>query len=264
MGRKGMTINFKSEICRHLRTAVDNEEFFLCYQPIIDSRTRKLVCSEALIRWKNPVLGIVSPGEFIPVAEKLGNMESIGNWVMESACEQLGRWHQTGYRECSLSVNVSALQLQHPDFANVVLNSLSANDLTSEHLMIEITENIRIDKGDALDNLLKLRKEGIKISIDDFGTGYNCMKYFQKFECDFLKIDVDFVNGIKKGINKIIIDTIIKLAHEIDAAVIAEGVETREQYEYLADKGCDMFQGYYFSKPLSAGEMLDYLREKLY
>lgn len=257
-----MIFNLQNEISEHLKSAVNNNEFFLCYQPIIDSRTKKTVCSEALIRWKSPAIGIVSPAEFIPVAEKTGHMEAIGKWVMESACGQLGIWHQTGCCECAMSVNVSPVQLQRPGFSDAVLNSLSANDLHPEHLMIEITENVSVGGNNALDNLLRLREKGVKISIDDFGTGYNCMKYFQKFVCDFLKIDVSFVNGIESGINKTIIDTIIKLAHEIEAEVIAEGVETREQYEYLEDKGCDMFQGYYFSKPLTAGEMLAHLKEK--
>jgi EAL domain-containing protein (putative c-di-GMP-specific phosphodiesterase class I) len=250
-----------SNMKRDLRNAIENEEFFLCYQPLIDIRIKKVVCMEALIRWKHPRKGIISPMEFIPIAEETGLILPIGQWVLKTACSQLKEWHDMGYNNFGLSVNVSVIQLQQPDFAETVSRIIAENRLLPEYLELEITESAFMESARTVArNLNSLRKRGIKVSIDDFGTGYNSLKYIQKLAVNSLKIDKTFVYNIKDDINKVIIDAIISLAHKINAEITAEGVETKEQYEYLKKKGCNKIQGYYFSKPLLPEEAAEFLK----
>lgn len=243
-----------------LEKALLNNEFYLCYQPLIDIKTSKIVSMEALIRWKHPIHGIVSPIQFISVAEETGMIIQMGEWILRTACTQLKKWHNAGHNNYSLAVNVSAIQLQQEDFADLVCKILNETEIPPEYLELEITESALISSFTiAIDNLHSIRAQNIKISIDDFGTGYNSLIYLQKLMVNRLKIDMAFVCKIKADINKAIIDTIITLGHRINLEVTAEGVETEEQYEYLKNRGCDMAQGYYFSKPLLPGEMFEYL-----
>lgn len=259
MTREASLLN---DISKDLRIAIEEKEFFLCYQPIIDARTKEILSIEALVRWRHPQKGVINPREFIPIAEKTNLILPIGEWVIKTSCSQLKEWHDLGYTNCSLSVNVSAVQLQQQDFAEMVNTLLAETRLSPEYLELEITESVLMEFNHiAKRNLIELRKQGIKISVDDFGTGYNSLKYIQEFVVNNLKIDRAFTFNIKSDVNKVIIDTIIFLGHKINAEIIAEGVEEEEQYEYLKMIGCDKIQGYYFSKPLLPEEVVNIFKK---
>lgn len=246
---------------KDLGNAISNGELFICYQPMIDVKTKRTVWMEALLRWKHPIKGVINPAEFIPVAEETRLIIPIGRWVLQNACMQLKKWYEMGCTGFGLAVNVSAIQLQQPDFAEVVERILTENKLLPKCLELEITESEFIGSHHtAAWNLNLLRSKGVKISIDDFGTGYNSLKYVQKLTIDSIKIDRMFISDIKADINKAIIDMIILLGHKVNAQVTAEGVETREQYEYLKRQGCDKIQGYYFSKPLLQEDVIKFLK----
>jgi len=249
-----------NELYKNLSLALNKGEFFLCYQPIIDTLTNKPLWFEALIRWDNPITGIVGPMTFIPACEETRLIIPIGMWVLESACSQLKTWHKLGYTKCGISVNVSPVQLQQHDFAEVVCKLLDDTDLSPSYLNLEITENVQMETDhNIVRNLTCLKKQGIKFSIDDFGTGYNCLQYLNNFVFNSLKIDVSFIKNLENDVSKVIVDSIISLGHKLEAKIIAEGIETKAQYEYLKNKGCDMLQGYYFSKPITTEEMLVFL-----
>ncbi len=248
-------VNIQSD----LRAALAADEFFLCYQPLIDVKSKKMVRMEALLRWKHPQKGLISPADFIPFAENTGLIIPIGEWVLENACKQLKKWHVKGFFDYGISVNVSALQLQHPGFSDFVSNILHRNGLFPKYLELEITESVLLESAHiAAKNIEHLRKQGIKIVLDDFGTGYNSLKYIQDYPIDGIKIDRTFLCNLNT-INKAIIDMVISFGHKINAVVTAEGVETKEQCDYLEHQGCDLFQGYYFSKPLMPDELINYL-----
>ncbi|GEA32768.1 sensor domain-containing protein [Clostridium diolis] len=254
-------INLRNNIRSDLKDAIGNGELFLCYQPLIDARTKRVVRLEALIRWKHLKRGIISPADFIPVAEGTKLIIPIGEWVLNNAFKQLKEWYELGFKGFRLSVNASVVQLQKPEFAEVVSKILAEKGIFAKCIELEITESVLMDSVYNLSNNLNLlREQGVKISIDDFGTGYNSLKYIQKFGVDCIKIDRTFVSNVNDDINKKIINHIISLGHSINAEIIAEGVETKEQYEYLKEQGCDIIQGYYFSKPLLPEEVTKFLR----
>lgn len=248
------------DIETELNNAIVNGEMFLCYQPLIDAKTKKMVGMEALIRWKHPRMGMIRPLEFIPIAEETGLIIPIGEWVLQNACRQFKKWQNMGYTDCGLSVNVSAIQLQQPGFAEIVSRIVNENGILPKFIELEITESIFLGSSpDVSINLNALSEQGFKISIDDFGTGYNSLKNLQEVLISTMKIDRTFICDIKADINKVIIDSVIYLGHSINAEITAEGVETEEQYEYLKKKGCDKIQGYYFSKPLLPEEVIKLL-----
>ncbi len=241
-----------------LNSAIDNEEFYLCYHPLIYTKTNKMIGMEALLRWNHPRRGRISPKEFVPIAEETMHIIPIGEWVLRQACSQLKSWHDLGYDKYIISVNVSVIQLQQKDFARMVLKALEDTGLTPEYLQLEITETVHMEYNSIVSkNLMRLKKQGIKFSIDDFGTGYNSLNYLQSIEADNLKIDKSFIDDFKSKVNQSIIEMIILLGHKINAAIIAEGVETKEQYEFLKQQGCDIVQGYYVSEPLLPEEMIE-------
>lgn len=241
-----------------LNYAIDNEEFYLCYQPLINTKTNKMIGMEALLRWNHPHRGKISPKEFIPIAEETMHIIPIGEWVIRQACNQLKSWHNMGYNKYIISVNVSVIQLQQKGFARMVLKTLEETGLTPEYLQLEITETVHMEYNSIISkNLMRLKRQGIKFSIDDFGTGYNSLNYLQSIEVDNLKIDKSFIDDFKSKVNQSIIEMIILLGHKINAAIIAEGVETKEQYEFLKQQECDIVQGYYVSEPLLPEEMTE-------
>ena len=253
-------IILRNNIKRDLKDALDNEELLLCYQPLIDARTKRVVRFEALIRWKHPKKGIIGPLDFIPATEETKLIIPIGEWVLKNTFMQLKEWHELGLKDFTLSVNASIVQLQKPDFAETVIEMLLDVGISPKYIELEITESVLMNSVYTVaNNLNLLRKQGIKVSIDDFGTGYNSLKYIQKFDVDCIKIDRTFVSNIDDDINKMIIKHIISLGHSINAEIIAEGVETKEQYKYLKKQGCDIIQGYYFSKPLLPEEATRFL-----
>lgn len=244
----------KTEIEKALREAVKNNEFELNYQPQIEVSTGRIVSLEALIRWKNPELGFVSPMEFIPIAEETGLIVDIGEWVIRTACKQNKEWKNKGYFYDTIAVNVSSLQLRQRGFIDLVKSVLKETGLKPEFLELEITESVlmeSLEKSVAILN--ELRKIGVKTALDDFGTGYSSLNYLIKIPIDTLKIDKTFIDNVCTNYSqKSIIEGIIIIAHEMALDVVAEGVEVQEQLKILTDKKCDKIQGYFFSKPYEA------------
>jgi len=246
-----------------LRNAVERNEFVLYYQPQIDMKTGKICGMEALIRWQHPELGMVPPGRFISIAEETGMIVAIGAWVLRTACAQNKAWQDAGFDKLKLAVNLSARQFGAPDLIENLARVLSETGLEPKYLEIELTESLFMsDITPAVDLLHRMKALGVNLSIDDFGTGYSSLSYLSRFPIDVLKIDRSFVADITRDANdEAIVTSIIALAHNLKLAVIAEGVETAEQLDYLRRHGCDEMQGYYFSKPLAAHEFEQLLVE---
>lgn len=242
-----------------LLEAMHNNEFALHYQPIVDAVTTDVLWVEALMRWNNPIIGNVSPEIFIPLLEENKLMIQVGTWVLGKACRQLKRWRDVRKVNYGISVNVSPLQLKQRDFAEIVYSTLIDNELNPENLLIEITESKKLNADASVVRTLKTLKEiGVRISIDDFGTGYNSLIYLQEFEFTSLKIDRSFVSNMKNERGKILVESIISIGHRMGVKVVAEGIENSEQYKNLREMGCDMFQGYYFCRPLPADDVFSF------
>jgi diguanylate cyclase (GGDEF)-like protein/PAS domain S-box-containing protein len=248
-----------------MRPGLERGEFFVEYQPQVDAKTFQLVGMEALVRWNHPSLGLLNPSEFIPLAEDSGIIKSIGEWVMRTASAQAKGWINAGFAPMCLSVNVSARQFQQAAFVATVHELLKENGLDPRLLEIELTEgSIMKDPSKAIEKLHELRKMGIKIAIDDFGTGYCSLSYLKRFPIDTLKIDQSFVADVcVDNDDAAIVRTIVTLGHALGVNVIAEGVETAEQLEYLMSVGCDVLQGFLFSRPLSSEAFGELLMEQL-
>jgi diguanylate cyclase (GGDEF)-like protein/PAS domain S-box-containing protein len=246
-----------------LRNAVERNEFVLYYQPQLDMKTGKIVGMEALIRWQHPELGMVPPGRFISIAEETGMIVQIGAWVLRSACAQNKAWQDAGYDKLRVAVNLSARQFGAADLIDNLASVLQDTRLEPKYLEIELTESLFMsDITPAVDLLHRMKALGVNLSIDDFGTGYSSLSYLSRFPIDVLKIDRSFVADITRDANdEAIVTSIIALAHNLKLAVIAEGVETGEQLDYLRRHGCDEMQGYYFSRPLPAKEFEQLLIE---
>ncbi|WP_026691831.1 bifunctional diguanylate cyclase/phosphodiesterase [Peribacillus kribbensis] len=240
-----------------LYRALENDEFCLYYQPQIDAVANKIVGVEALIRWDHPAKGMISPGEFIPIAEETGLIFPIGKWILGEACTQMKKWLNAGFPIEKVSVNISAQQFNRRELIETVKTTLDETHLSPKHLELELTENAIIHNTDATLCIMKKLKElGIRISIDDFGTGYSSLGYLKNFPIDTLKIDQTFVRDIICDPNNAAItNTIIALARNLHLDVIAEGVESEEQIRFLLNNHCYYMQGYYFSRPIAASEI---------
>ncbi|MFN3791226.1 EAL domain-containing protein [Massilia sp.] len=239
-----------------LRNALERNEFVLHYQPQVDLKTGQIVGMEALIRWKHPELGMVPPSRFIGIAEETGLIVQIGAWVMRTACAQNKAWQDAGLGRLRVAVNLSARQFGAADLVANLESVLLDTMLDPDCLEIELTESLFMsDVTPAVELLHRMKSLGVNLSIDDFGTGYSSLSYLSRFPIDVLKIDRSFVADITHDANDAaIVTSIIALAHNLKLAVIAEGVETAEQLDYLRSHGCDEMQGYFFSKPLAAEE----------
>lgn len=240
-----------------LQRALEQQEFVLYYQPIVHLQTQKLAGFEALLRWQHPERGMVSPGEFIPCMETTGLIVPVGMLVLKQACQQLRTWQQQGWTEITMSVNLSVRQFACPTLLADIDRVLSETAINPGYLKLEITESAIMDNAEMAIALTKeLRSRQIQISIDDFGTGYCSLGYLHHFPVDTLKIDRSFVNQIQGGNrNYQVVNTIIALSNQLELAVIAEGIETTQQLEWLQQLGCQFGQGYLFSKPLPAAEI---------
>ncbi|QHE53707.1 EAL domain-containing protein [Pontibacillus sp. HMF3514] len=239
-----------------LRKALDQEEFALHYQPQFNNVTGELVGFEALIRWQHPTLGLLSPLKFIKLAEKNGLITQIGEWVIREACSQNKKWQDAGMKPVKIAVNLSTQQFLTKDLVKYIEHVLYRTELDPQYLVVEITEYMAMEYEYSLSVLEQLKALGICISIDDFGTGYSSLNYLKDFPIDYIKIDKSFVNEIMNDHNDaVIVKAIITLAHNLNMQVIAEGVETAEQLEFLKDYLCDVTQGYFFSKALPAQEV---------
>lgn len=252
------------ELEAKLRRALDNEEFIVYYQPQVDIQENKVDGLEALIRWDNEDLGLVSPGKFIPLAERTGLILEIGKWVLEHACCETKRMQEQTGKDLDIAVNLSPRQFKDEELISKVDYALENSGLTPQCLTLEITESIIMENIDqSIETLMDLKERGINISVDDFGTGYSSLNYLSTFPLDELKIDKSFIMNIPADKEKVSISqAVINLAHALDLKVIAEGVEIYEQIKFLKDNDCKRLQGYYYSKPVSKDGMLHFLEDK--
>jgi diguanylate cyclase (GGDEF)-like protein len=242
-----------------LRQAVELKEFTVHYQPIMALETGRLAGFEALVRWNHPHKGMVSPADFVPVAEETGLIVPIGQWVLEEACKKVREWQLSspGHRALSLSVNLSARQVAQPDLLERIKGALEESKLNPHHLKLEITESVVMENAEAATQMLKqLRALGVQLSIDDFGTGYSSLSYLHRFPLNYLKIDRSFVMRMTTDNDNAIVKTISTLAHNLGMQVIAEGIETEEQHQELKELGCEYGQGYLFSRPVEVEGVL--------
>ena len=248
-----------------MRPGLERGEFVVEYQPQVDLKTFQLVGMEALIRWNHPALGMLQPSDFIQLAEDNGMITQIGDWALRTAVAQNKLWLNSGFSPMRLAVNVSARQFQQSAFIATICDVLKETDLDPALLELELTEgSIMKEPEKAIDKLNKLRDLGIKIAIDDFGTGYSSLSYLKRFPIDTLKIDKTFVADVSTDEDDAAIaKAIVMMGHALDMSVIAEGVETPQQLEYLTSLGCDAIQGYLFSPPLSTQSFTELLMEQL-
>jgi len=240
------------ELESDLRHALEQNEFTLYYQPQFSGDGKRLTGAEALLRWRHPRRGLVPPGDFIPVLEELGLVVDVGDWVIGEACRQLKTWHQTNVRVPKVSVNISARQFSDGQLGTRIANILKETGLPPACLELELTESILMrEVSEAMQILAGLKNLGLSIAVDDFGTGYSSLNYLKQFPIDVLKIDRTFVDGLPSGEQDAqIARAIIAMAHSLNLAVIAEGVETQEQLDFLREHGCDEVQGYLFGRPM--------------
>jgi EAL domain-containing protein (putative c-di-GMP-specific phosphodiesterase class I) len=246
----------------NLRGAITNNELFLMYQPQINTRDKQVSGMEVLVRWKHAELGLVSPGQFIPLAEETGLILPVGEWIIREACKQYMEWSARGLPQKILAINLSAVQFTQHNLAEMVQTILDETGFPPGKLEFEITETAIMDDVEtSLQILDRLRGLGISISIDDFGTGYSSLSYLRKLSIRNLKIDQSFIAEVEhKPEDATIVSAILSLAKGLGLEVIAEGVETTEQLKFLEEKECDYVQGYYFSPPLNAENMEQVLR----
>ncbi|WP_323016241.1 putative bifunctional diguanylate cyclase/phosphodiesterase [Castellaniella sp.] len=254
----------RMRLVNDLHQALDQNQFSLHFQPIVDLRDGRVAKAETLLRWHHPVRGLVSPTEFIPLAEETGIIRALGDWVFCEATRQAAEWRQRFSQDIQVSVNISPAQLRHEGldlaFWAAHLNTLG---LHSRHVIVEITEGLLMDSDDdrIRQQLEAFRNAGVQVALDDFGTGYSSLSYLRKFNIDFLKIDQSFVaNLCPGGADHALCEAIILLAHKLGLQVVAEGIETSQQYELLAAAGCDYGQGYLFARPMPAHAFEDLLQ----
>jgi diguanylate cyclase (GGDEF)-like protein/PAS domain S-box-containing protein len=241
------------ELESNLRRALDRGQFELLYQPRLDLKSRELTGCEALIRWQLPGRGVIGPSSFIPIAEETGLIGPIGRWVLQTACAQNKAWQDAGFKPCVVAVNVSPRQFRRDDLVQTITEVLEQTKLEARWLEIELTENMVMQDGEHMVEMLHaIKRLGVQIAVDDFGTGYSSLSYLHRFPVDRLKVDRSFVKDIATDPDSAaIVRTIIALGHNLDLKVVAEGVETEEQIAFLGANACDELQGYYFSKPVS-------------
>ena len=239
-----------------LRHAIERDELFLMYQPIVGAESGKLVGAEALLRWRNPEFGLVRPDQFIGLAEESGLIVPIGDWVLKTACRQARIWRSAVARPFYVAVNVSTRQFQETGLVDSIADTLRLTGLSPESLGLEITESLFIENvADTATALDRIRRIGVPIALDDFGTGYSSLSYLRRFPVNYLKIDGSFVRDItKNGNSAALVAGMVAIAHSLGLGVVAEGVETREQLDCVRERGCEFVQGYYCGKPMSPEE----------
>jgi diguanylate cyclase (GGDEF)-like protein len=237
-----------------IRRGIERGEFALHYQPKINIRSGAITGAEALIRWTHPVRGAIAPASFIPVAENSGLICTLGSWALREACQQGRRWAEAGLPPITLAVNVSPIELGKGGFLDGVLGIFRETGFDPRYIELEVTEGVLMKRAASTDAMLKSLKEtGLRLAIDDFGTGYSSLSYLTKFPIDTIKIDQSFVRQISTDPTETaIVTAIISMAHSLNLIVVAEGVETREEFDFLSNLGCDEAQGYYFSRPVTA------------
>ena len=245
------------ELENSLRRALEEKQFFLVYQPQVDLTSGGVTGVEALLRWRHPQRGVMSPDEFIPVAEETGLILAIGRWVLETACAAASRWHASGFR-VRMAVNISGRQFRQGDFAAMVMQAVGASGLNPQWLELELTESILMEPTpERLQSLRSLAERGIRLAIDDFGTGYSSLSYLHDFPLHRIKIAQVFIRGLRcETGNAGIVEAIVGMARSLNLGVIAEGVESRGELEFLSTRGCREMQGFYFARPLAEADLL--------
>ncbi|OEU61019.1 MAG: hypothetical protein BA870_05445 [Desulfuromonadales bacterium C00003094] len=250
----------RTKLEQRLHKALEQEAFELYYQPIIDCQTLEIVSFEALIRWTDEELGAVPPDHFIPVAEDIGLIHEIGDWVIREASCQLKKWQDSGAKNISVAVNVSGRQLERPRFHEQFCSTLRSSGVSPGTFYIELTESAIIQgRQEVLENLHKVRAAGVRVALDDFGTGYSSLSYLRNLPIDILKIDRSFIQELEQHNNSVILSAIIPMAKALNLKVIAEGVEEQGQYAFLKNAGCDLVQGYMFCRPQPVAECTEKL-----
>jgi EAL domain-containing protein (putative c-di-GMP-specific phosphodiesterase class I) len=249
------------QLTNALHHALAGNQLELYYQPQVASEDGHVVGAEALLRWKHPEMGMISPAEFIPIAENSGQIIPIGEWVLRTATKQLKAWLDKGFPVMTVAVNLSTVQFRHVNLPELVMRILEEVQLPAQFLELELTEAVAMDDPQTVIAVMdQLDAYGVRMSIDDFGTGYSSLSYLKQFKVYKLKIDQSFVHSLDSNLeDKAIVTAIINLASCLGLRTIAEGVETAEQLAFLRLQGCNEIQGYYFSKPLPVDEFTDYL-----
>ncbi|HEY3057314.1 MAG TPA: EAL domain-containing protein [Thermoanaerobaculia bacterium] len=247
-----------------LRKALSQNELVLFYQPQIDAETRAIVGLEALVRWRHPQMGMVSPAHFISVAEKSGLIVPIGEWVLRTACRQLRTWQRKIDPEITVAVNLSARQFQQPDLVAMIRSAIEETGIAPSSLEVEITESNAMQNAEHTMYILReLKSIGVRISMDDFGTGYSSLNYLKRFPIDTLKLDRSFIKDVNTDADDAaIVTAVIQMAHSLNLKVVAEGVEREDQLEFLCRQSCDIIQGYLFSKPLPVDQVEAYMTDR--
>lgn len=249
----------KSRIELDLQRAIERNQLHLVYQPKINLATGELIAVEALLRWKHPELGNISPGEFIPIAEESGIIQNIGYWVMYEAIRQAKEWQDMGY-EISTAVNVSAIQFKDRHFVQRVLEVLKTLNLNPRFLIVEITESVIQNFQSAKNSIVELRNNNIRIAIDDFGMGYSSLSVLRDSQVDVVKIDKSFIDNVPQdAMSSSLVSTMIQMGQNMNFDIVAEGIETLEQSTYLLENNCKYGQGYLFSKPVLPHEITTYI-----
>ncbi|WP_414933002.1 EAL domain-containing protein [Vibrio europaeus] len=251
------------ELDSEIHQAITEQEFVLYFQPLIDLKTGRVTGAEALIRWVHPHRGMVSPADFIPVAEDSGVIWEMGKWIIDSAVRFVKKVHENYDSHFKVAINVSPQQFKNPDFLNLITRSASLYDVSPEAIELELTEGLLMEQTEhSIESISEISKRGFSVSIDDFGTGYSSLAYLRKFPLDILKIDQSFVADLPSSPDAIsLCNAIINLAHSLKLSVIAEGVETKEQLLFLQDQGCEVAQGYFISRPLPEQEFILWLAD---
>ncbi|MCG6934585.1 MAG: EAL domain-containing protein [Proteobacteria bacterium] len=248
----------------NLRHALDRNEFIIHYQPQIDARTEHITGVEALLRWQHPDLGLVLPNNFIPLLEETGLIEDVGNWVLKTCCKQLREWHDTGLDTLQMSVNISSRQFNNANFISVMHEMIKETGVNSEYLELELTESMFLRNASAtISALNSLSNIGVRFAIDDFGTGYSSLSYLRRFPIDTIKIDRSFIRDITEDSDDAAITSaIVVMAQSLSLNVIAEGVETDKQLEFLREHNCNNIQGYHYCHPLPEQQITKLLQQK--
>jgi EAL domain-containing protein (putative c-di-GMP-specific phosphodiesterase class I) len=244
-----------------IRDAIANNEFFLVYQPQLDLADEKLVAVEALVRWRHPTKGVLLPIDFIPVAEETGLIVPISEWVLRTACKQNKAWQVAGFPPIRIAVNITSEQFKLQNLSTIVADILKESQLEAKYLELELTENVIISNVAVMKTVGQLKELGVSITIDDFGTGYSSLSYLHKIPLDRLKIDGSFIQNIHSAHDdEAIVRAVIAMAKSLSLNVLAEGVETEDQLNFLKEHACEEVQGFYFSKPLSNKEFENLLK----
>lgn len=244
----------EQELENGLFPALEGEQFVLYYQPKVDLKSGQIYGAEALIRWRHPEFGMISPLDFIPLAEKTGFIIPLGEWVLRTACKQIKMWEQQGVTALTVSVNMSMLQFQQKHIVETIQSIITEASVRPEQIELELTETIFMDNPDhTLKILRELQQLGIRLSLDDFGTGYSSLSYLQNIPLHYLKLDKSFIHDIVSDFKKqMIFKSLVVIAHNLNMKVVTEGVETDEELQIIRQHKCDLVQGYIYSPPVTA------------